>query len=172
MPYVQERSVRTDNVGFENRRSFHVEWVKSDPTASVRLFLSVESAAAHNKRNDIYPGDFEATFPWQTMFTKDHVVPRRIDNAVKAVELFGNRIIQSNYLRALRFVQDEKRQTESQNKTHFPHREHDGSTSTMQRGFYMRIDSSHISLQDFLLITVSKEKASFITNIIVTNNYI
>jgi len=71
----------------------------------------VESAVVHNERNDIYPGDFEATFtfPWQTMFTKDHVVPRRIDNVVKAVELFGNRIIQSNYLRALRLMQDEKK---------------------------------------------------------------
>lgn len=77
----------------------------------MRLFLSVESTAAHNKRNDIYPGDFEATFPWQTMFTKDHVVPRRIDNAVKAAGLFGNSIIQSNYPRALRFVRDEKKRT-------------------------------------------------------------
>lgn len=30
--------------------------LKGIPTASVRLFLSVESTAAHNKRNDIYPG--------------------------------------------------------------------------------------------------------------------
>lgn len=75
----------------------------------MRLFLSVENAAARNKRNDIYPEDFEATFPWQTMFTKDHVVPRRIDNAVKAAGLFGNRIIQSNYLCALRFVRDEEK---------------------------------------------------------------
>lgn len=77
-------------------------------------------------------GDFEATFPWQTMFTKDHVVSRRIDNAVKAAGLFGNRIIQSNYLRALRFVRDEKKDEPSyKSKTHFLH-----------QGFYMELDSS------------------------------
>lgn len=41
--------------------------------ACVYVFL-LENAAARNKRNDIYPRDFEVTFPRQTMFTKDHVV--------------------------------------------------------------------------------------------------
>lgn len=88
----------------------HFESVKRDPGASMSSNCFFQKAAiARNKRNDIYlRRTLKRRSRRQTMFTKDHVVPRRIDNAVKAPGLFGNRIIRGNYSRAPTFLRNSR----------------------------------------------------------------